>query len=135
NISNKCSHVKDLLRQLDIQIKNFAFVNVVGNIVIFIPIGTYLSLFKNDKRVLTNLLLIFILSSFIEIIQGLFGIGASDIDDILLNCLGGLVGIFGYKLLLRILREEKIVRTAITILSAGGLPVVLYLLFAVRLRL
>ncbi|MBW9159783.1 VanZ family protein, partial [Clostridium tagluense] len=62
-----------------------AFSNVVGNIVIFIPLGTYLSLFKNDKRVITNLLLIFIVSLFVEIIQGLLGIGASDIDDIILN--------------------------------------------------
>ncbi|MGG4185044.1 VanZ family protein [Paenibacillus jamilae] len=116
-------------------IKNFAFANVVGNIVIFIPLGTYLSLFKNDKRAITNLLFIFIVSLFIEIIQGLFGIGASDIDDIILNCVGGLVGILGYKFLLFILRAEKKVRTVITILSAIGLPFLLYLLFVIRLRL
>jgi glycopeptide antibiotics resistance protein len=108
---------------------------VVGNIVIFIPLGTYLSLFKNDKRVITNLLFIFIVSLSIEFIQGLLGIGASDIDDIILNCLGGLVGILGYKFLLIILPDEKKVRTAITILSAIGLPVLLYLLFVARLRL
>ncbi|MEY8001742.1 VanZ family protein [Clostridium sp. Mt-5] len=116
-------------------IKKFAFGNVAGNIVIFIPLGTYLSLFKNNKRVITNLLFIFIVSLFIEIIQGFLGIGASDIDDIILNCLGGLVGILGYKFLLFILRDEKKVRVAITILSAIGLPVLLYLLFMVRLRL
>jgi hypothetical protein len=50
--------------------------------------------------------------------------------------LGGWVGILGYKFLLFILRDEKKVRTAITILSAIiGLPVILYLLFMVRLRL
>lgn len=116
-------------------IKAFAFSNVVGNIVIFIPLGTYLSLFKNDKRVITNLLFIFIVSLFVEIIQGLLGIGASDIDDIILNCLGGLIGILGYKFLLLILRDEKKVHTAITILSAIGLPRILYYLFVVRLRL
>ncbi|MGW8441464.1 VanZ family protein [Paenibacillus sp. S33] len=92
-------------------------------------------LFKNDKRAITNLLFIFIVSLFIEIIQGLFGIGASDIDDIILNCVGGLVGILGYKFLLFILRAEKKVRTVITILSAIGLPFLLYLLFVIRLRL
>jgi len=115
-------------------IKAFAFSNVVGNIVIFIPLGTYLSLFKNDKRVITNLLFIFIVSLFVEIIQGLLGIGASDIDDIILNCLGGLIGILGYKFLLFILRDEKKVHTAITILSAIGLPRILYYLFMVRMR-
>ncbi len=127
--------IKEYLFSNSATIKKFAFGNVVGNIVIFIPLGTYLSLFKNNKRVITNLLFIFIASLFIEIIQGLLGIGASDIDDIILNCLGGLVGILGYKFLLFILRDEKKVRVAITILSAIGLPVLLYLLFVVRLRL
>ncbi|WP_246627243.1 VanZ family protein [Paenibacillus solanacearum] len=108
---------------------------MVGNIVIFIPLGTYLSLFKNDKSVRTHMLIIFMVSLWIEIIQGLLAIGAADIDDILLNFLGGVVGILGYKLLWFILRNEKRVRTAITILSAAGLPALLYLVFAVRLRL
>jgi glycopeptide antibiotics resistance protein len=115
-------------------IKAFAFGNVVGNIVIFIPLGTYLSLFKNDKKVLTHLLFIFIVSLFVEIIQGLLGIGASDIDDIMLNCLGGLIGILGYKFLLFILQDKKKVHAAITILSAIGLPLILYYLFMVRMR-
>lgn len=115
-------------------IKRFAFGNVVGNIVIFAPLGTYLLLLKNDKRVTTNLLFIFIVSLFVEIIQGLLGIGASDIDDIILNCLGGLIGILGYKFLLLILRDEKKVHTAITILSAIGLPLILFYLFMFRMR-
>lgn len=115
-------------------IKKFAFSNVVGNIVIFIPLGTYLALFKKDKRVLPNLLFIFIVSLFVEIIQGVLGIGTADIDDIILNCLGGLIGILGYKFLLFILRYEKKVHTAITILSVIGLPHILYYLFVIKMR-
>jgi len=99
-------------------IKAFAFGNVVGNIIIFVPLGTYLSLFKKDKRVIRSLLLIFIVSLFVEVIQGLLAIGASDIDDIILNSLGGFIGILGYKFLLFILRGEKKAHTAITIISA-----------------
>ncbi|WP_367649646.1 VanZ family protein [Paenibacillus sp. NEAU-GSW1] len=40
-----------------------------------------------------------------EIIQGLLGIGAADIDDIILNVLGGWIGILVYKSLLFILRD------------------------------
>lgn len=127
--------IKEYIFSSDAEVKRFAFANVLGNIAIFIPLGTYLALFKKNKRVIANLSFIFIVSLFIEIIQGLLGIGASDIDDIILNCLGGLVGILGYKLLLFILREEKKVRVVITVLSAIGLPVLLYLLFVVRLRL
>lgn len=116
-------------------IRRFAFGNVVGNIVIFVPLGIYLPLFKKDKRVFVNLLFVFIVSLFVEIIQGLLGIGVSDIDDIILNCLGGLLGILGYKLLLFILRDENKSHTAITILSAiVGLPVIMYLLFMVKMR-
>ena len=127
--------IKEYIFSNSATIKKFTFGNVVGNIVIFIPLGAYLSLFKNNKRIITNMLFIFIVSLFVEIIQGILGIGASDIDDIILNCLGGLVGILGYKFLLFILRGEKRVRVAITILSAIGLPVLLYLLFVARLRL
>jgi glycopeptide antibiotics resistance protein len=128
--------IREYISGSSANLKAFAFSNVVGNIAIFIPFGIYLPLFKNDKRVITNLLFIFIVSLFVEIIQWLFGIGTSDIDDIILNCLGGWVGILGYKFLLFILRDEKKVRTAITILSAiVGLPVIYFLLFKVRLRL
>ncbi|KYH29180.1 VanZ family protein [Clostridium colicanis] len=115
-------------------IKAFAFGNVVGNIVIFIPLGTYLPLFKNDKRLIANWLVIFIVSLFVEIIQGLLGIGASDIDDIILNCSGGLIGILGYKFLWFILRNERKVHTTITILSAAGLPFALYYLLMIKMR-
>jgi len=115
-------------------IKSFAFGNVVGNIVIFVPLGAYLSLFKKDKRVIRSLLLIFIVSLFVEILQGILAIGASDIDDIILNCLGGLIGILGYKFLLFILRDEKKVHTTITILSVMGLPSILFYLFMVKMR-
>lgn len=113
----------------------FAFGNVAGNIAIFIPLGIYLSLFKKDKRVITNLLFIFMVSLFVEVIQWLFGIGSSDIDDIIFNCLGGWIGILVYKLLLFLFRDEKKVHTAITILSViVGLPAIFFLFFMVRMR-
>ncbi len=40
-------------------LKRFAFGNVIGNVAIFVPFGIYFPLFKNDKRVMTNLLFIF----------------------------------------------------------------------------
>jgi glycopeptide antibiotics resistance protein len=117
------------------EIKAFAFGNVIGNIVLFVPLGIYLAIFRNDKRVRTSLLIIFIVSLSVEIIQGLFGIGTADIDDIILNCLGGWIGILGYKLLFLIVRDEKKVQTAITILSAIiGLPAIFYFLFIVKMR-
>jgi glycopeptide antibiotics resistance protein len=127
--------IKEYVFSSSAAIKKFSFANVAGNIAVFIPLGTYISVFKHDKRVITNLLIICIVSLFIEIVQGLLGIGAADIDDLILNGLGGLVGILGYKFLLVLLRDWKKVRIAITILSAIGLPILLKYLFVVRLRL
>ncbi|MCM3626781.1 VanZ family protein [Paenibacillus glycanilyticus] len=127
--------IKDYLFSDSATLKRFSFSNVAGNIIILIPLGTYLSLFRKNKRVITNLLFIFLASLSVEIIQGLLGIGTSDIDDIILNVLGGWIGIFVYKLLALIWREEKKISTVITVLSALGLPVIWYLLFMVTLRL
>ncbi len=121
--------INEYITSNSMNIKRFAFSNVVGNIVIFIPLGVYLTLFKENKRTITNLLIIFIVSLFVEIIQGFLGIGISDIDDVILNSLGGWIGILGYKFSLFILRDEKKVHTAITIISATiGLPVILFFL-------
>ncbi|SEM54938.1 VanZ family protein [Paenibacillus sp. OV219] len=116
-------------------LKKFAFGNVAGNIFIFIPFGLYLSVFKKNKRVIDNLLFIFIVSLFVELIQGLLGIGTADIDDIILNGLGGWIGIIAYKCFRFILRDEKKVHTAITVLSVIiGLPVIYYYLFMIKMK-
>lgn len=114
--------------------QRFSFANVVGNIAIFIPLGVYFQLFKKDTRVIINLLYIFIVSLAVEIIQGLLGIGTADIDDIILNSLGGCIGILGYKFLFLIFRDEKKVSAAIAILSVLGLPAIIYYLFIIRMR-
>jgi glycopeptide antibiotics resistance protein len=116
-------------------IRSFAFGNVVGNIAVFIPFGIYLPLFKKDKRVLTNRLIILLVSLSVEIIQGLLDIGVTDIDDIILNCMGGWIGILGYRIILLILQREEKVATAITVLSYMiGLPISIYLLFMIKMR-
>ncbi len=116
-------------------VKRFAFGNVVGNIAIFIPLGVYLTLFKKDKRISINLPLILIVSLLFETIQFVFAIGAFDIDDIILNCLGGWTGILGHHLLSFVLRDEKKVYTTIAIVSTIlGLPIMLYLLFMIKMR-
>lgn len=113
----------------------FAFGNVVGNILIFIPIGVYGSLFRNQTKAAINLMFIVIASLLVEIIQGLLGIGTADIDDIILNSLGGWIGIAVYKGFLFLFRTEKRVHTIIAILSViVGLPVMYYYLFMIKMR-
>jgi glycopeptide antibiotics resistance protein len=118
-----------------VHLKSFAFANVVGNILLFIPLGVYLTVVKNDKRVRVQLLFILMASVFAECIQGLLSIGTADIDDIILNCIGGWMGVLAYKCFLFILRDEKKVHTVITLLSVVvGVPVIFYYLFMIKMR-
>jgi len=73
-------------------------VNVIGNILIFVPFGFFVA--RTLKK--SNFLYIFIISALtsatVETIQ--YNIGRTfDIDDILLNVTGAIIGYFIYKLL------------------------------------
>jgi len=94
------------------------FNNILGNIVLFIPLGIYLQLFKRNKKAIVSFAYVFAISLFIEIIQFSLGIGAADIDDILLNCIGGIIGILIYKLLTVFIKDRSKIRTVITVCSS-----------------
>jgi glycopeptide antibiotics resistance protein len=111
-----------------------AFANVVGNILIFIPLGVYASWLRRRAAWLT-MLMIASVSVAVEIIQGVFAVGASDIDDVILNCIGGLIGMLAFWLLSAILREQSRVRTAMAVLSLLSMPVWCYFLFIIRLHM
>lgn len=69
--------------------------NVWGNIVMFIPLGVYVAnyLKKLKKRHFWYASLIVMLTSIvIECVQFIAKRGATDIDDVLLNTFGGLLG-------------------------------------------
>ena len=69
--------------------------NVVGNIVIFIPFGFFISRYINAKKISNIVLISFISSLTIEIVQLQIG-RAMDIDDILLNVVGAIIGFLAF---------------------------------------
>ncbi len=128
--------IKAYLASNALEVRSFAFGNLVGNIVMFVPLGIYLALFRKGAGLQGNLPLVFLVSLATELIQGFAAIGVSDVDDILLNCLGGSIGLFAYKLMRLAVKNEKTLRTVVTGLSVVvGMPVVFYFLFMLRLRL
>lgn len=73
--------------------------NVCGNIVVFIPVGIFLpQLIKRCKNVFLIILISLELSLFAEVIQLVSKVGSFDVDDLLLNTLGGLCGYIIYML-------------------------------------
>ncbi len=77
-----------------------AILNLVGNIACFIPLG-YLPplVFQKHRGFFKTLLLGLSFILFIEITQLLTGLGEFDIDDIILNMLGAIIGALTYKAL------------------------------------
>lgn len=72
--------------------QTYAFKNIIANIVVFMPLGFFVSnkYFKNAFKAMIICLCV-ILS--IECIQSFLKIGFFDVDDIILNFLGALIGI------------------------------------------
>jgi glycopeptide antibiotics resistance protein len=66
------------------------FENIGGNIIIFIPLGIILTIIFNKKS--KSLFAIFFISAFLETVQLLITYGNFDIDDIILNMIGGWIG-------------------------------------------
>ena len=93
-----------------------ALMNVVGNIIIFIPMGLYLQIFNKNKKIINSAALIFAVSLCVEVIQYILEIGRTDIDDIILNTLGGFVGILIYRFIYLLLKDEDKTKTAVTFL-------------------
>ena len=102
-----------------------AIQNVFGNIAVFIPCGLYLQVFLKNKVFGRSFLVLISMGASIEIIQMLLGVGVCDIDDLILNCLGGIIGILLYKIINRLSKNEEKAKMVVTILSLiVGPPVI-----------
>ena len=84
-----------------------AFVNLVGNVVLFIPAGFFLPCIWRSMRAFWKLLLCFTgLILAVEILQLITLLGSCDIDDLILNIVGATLG-YGIWKLYGILRKRK----------------------------
>ena len=75
--------------------------NVVGNMLLFLPFGFFVSYYLKCKKVWLPLILTLIASISIETVQMVIG-RVFDIDDILLNLFGGCLGFLCYYVLSKI---------------------------------
>ncbi len=68
---------------------------VVGNIVLFIPLGYFASYYCKIKKISIISLVVMLISLIIESVQHFIG-RSFDVDDILLNVVGGIIGFLIY---------------------------------------
>ena len=82
--------------------------NLVGNVLIFVPFGMMIPfLTKHFKKFLGVLLLTFELSVLVELVQLVTKVGSCDVDDILLNTIGGVIGYVCYVIAVRWRRKVR----------------------------
>ncbi len=76
------------------------FLNLAGNILAFVPFGLFFPLLSRRNRSFGKVMLIsFEVSLMVEIIQLVTRVGSCDVDDMILNTLGGMLGYLCFKIL------------------------------------
>lgn len=68
------------------------FTNLFGNILIFMPFGFFISMASSARGFFMTLFYSFGLSLCVEVFQLLTKVGSFDVDDLLLNTIGGVLG-------------------------------------------
>lgn len=80
-----------------------ALLNIVGNVVMFMPLGALLPLWdRRYRKAWATILAGLSLTFSIELLQYLMGTRSADIDDIILNTLGTVLGFALYRILARL---------------------------------
>jgi glycopeptide antibiotics resistance protein len=83
--------------------------NLGGNVVGFMPFGFFLPIVSRRGRKWYNTFFLgFFLSLCIEVTQLVFKVGSFDVDDLLLNTIGGILGFFCYRLVQKIRIRRKL---------------------------
>ena len=86
-----------------------SFHNLAGNILGFVPAGFFIPMLWKEKRnFLYTVCMTFQLSLQAEILQLIFRVGSFDVDDLLLNTFGGILGYLLLILLKKWRDHEKI---------------------------
>ena len=81
------------------ELMSSAFIKqVLGNIVLFVPLGYFVSYYCKIKGIVGITIVSLLSSVTIEIVQHFIG-RSVDIDDVILNVIGGIIGFLLYKLL------------------------------------
>ncbi len=99
---------------------------IISNIVAFIPFGVMLGVSFKQAAFRYKIAAIFGFSLAVEIIQFVLAIGVADITDIIMNTLGGFIGLAVYELISRHTNDKYLDR-CILVIGTLTLLAILYL--------
>lgn len=110
-----------------------AILNIGGNIVLFIPIGLLLPIVFSKIRWIKILFIAFASGLCVENIQAILHIGIFDIDDVLLNGLGVIIGYWINNIFINLSIKTK--KTITIIITALSVVLILFYLMAVSKKI
>lgn len=105
--------------------------NIVGNIILFIPYGFFASYYLKLKKPFRMIVIALIASFSIEITQFMIG-RIFDVDDIILNVFGGLLGFAIYYGLVKLSDAFKIFKSKVFINISTILIFLIFFFFVIR---
>ncbi len=93
------STIRQYLRLLPTDFARTAYVNLVGNTVLFVPLGIFLPwIWKRLRGFFKAFGIVLVAIIAVEALQYLTGLGTCDIDDVILNVCGAAIGYGLYKI-------------------------------------
>lgn len=89
---------KTIKMYIDYAYKLNSFENLAGNILVFVPFGILFPMVRAERNSFPDVFLnVFVFVLGIEIFQLFSAFGAFDVDDIILNCFGAVLGYIIYR--------------------------------------
>ncbi len=101
--------IRRYVRYWDVLGWKIAGMNLFGNVLAFMPFGFFIpKLVKGKKNAFFIILYSFELSLLVEVLQLAFKLGSFDVDDIILNTLGGFLGYVCHLIFIRFRRKQNV---------------------------
>lgn len=91
-----------------------ATLNLLGNLALFVPMGMALPcLFKKLNRFWTVILTVLGMVVIVELVQGVLRVGSIDIDDVIFNVVGAMIGyeIIAIPIINKFLKRIYVIKT------------------------
>lgn len=106
---------------------------IINNILIFIPVGIYTCMLKQDWSITKKISVAFFISLAVEVLQFVLAIGATDITDLIGNTIGGVIGIGVFYLFTRLFKNKTInILNILASISTVGLVSLISILLLVN---
>ena len=105
------------------------------NVVIFVPLGLYAGILFESWTFGKKLFFFFLMSVIVEGLQFILAVGAFDITDIIMNTLGGVIGLIIFRAIGKAFSNRVKAQKFINIIAATGTILMILLLVLLKMNM